>query len=56
MPTVGVVAAGLVGRALADDRLVPDERGLVRARFGRRDRLPEDVHVNVAVLDREPLC
>jgi len=34
------VAVGLVVRAVADDSLDPDERGLVRARIGRRDRLP----------------
>jgi len=50
-----LVAVGLVGRAVADDRLDPDERGLVRARLGRRDRDPDDVHVLVAVLHSEPL-
>jgi len=52
---VRIVAVGLVGRDVAHDRLDPDERGLARARLGRRDCLPDHVHVLVAVLHREPL-
>ena len=51
----GVLAVGVVGRAVADDRLDPDERELVRARLGRPDYLLDCVHALVAVLHREPL-
>ena len=49
------MAVGPVGRAVADDLLGPEERGPARARLGRRDRLPDEYHVSVAVLDLEPL-
>jgi len=49
------VAVGPVGRAVADDLLGPEERGPVRARLGRRDRLLDEIPVSVAVLDRELL-
>ena len=49
------MTVGPVGRAVADGHLGPEERGPARARLGRRDRLSDEVHVYVAVPDREPL-
>ena len=50
-----VVAVGPFGRAAAEDSLEHDERVLVRARLGRRDRPPDRVRVFAAVLHREHL-
>mmetsp|Transcript_118787 Transcript_118787/g.298772 ORF Transcript_118787/g.298772 Transcript_118787/m.298772 type:complete len:236 (+) Transcript_118787:1191-1898(+) len=52
---VGIVAVGLVGRAIADNGLHLDERGLVRARLGLCNRLADGIHVRVAILHRQHL-
>mmetsp|Transcript_76810 Transcript_76810/g.215909 ORF Transcript_76810/g.215909 Transcript_76810/m.215909 type:complete len:575 (+) Transcript_76810:715-2439(+) len=53
--TVGIVAVGLVRRAVADDGLDLDQRRLVLASLGLLDRLPDGVHIRVAVSHGEHL-